>query len=78
MAASPARCAHRLARLGLARTFQSVELFDDLTVEENLLVASRAAVAPARVATCSCPGARSDRSGRLGRRGLRLHDILAR
>jgi len=30
--------AHRLARAGLTRTFQSVELFDDLTVEENLLV----------------------------------------
>jgi branched-chain amino acid transport system ATP-binding protein len=31
---------HRLARRGLVRTFQSVELFNDLTVEENLMVAS--------------------------------------
>lgn len=33
--------AHRLARRGLIRTFQSVELFDDLTVEENLAVAGQ-------------------------------------
>jgi branched-chain amino acid transport system ATP-binding protein len=32
---------HRLARRGIVRTFQSVELFDDLTVEENLAVASQ-------------------------------------
>jgi branched-chain amino acid transport system ATP-binding protein len=31
---------HLRARRGLGRTFQSIELFDDLTVEENLLVAS--------------------------------------
>src|SRR5581483_8831790 len=32
---------HGRARLGLARTWQSVELFDDLSVRENLLVASQ-------------------------------------
>lgn len=31
---------HQLARRGLVRTFQSVELFNDLTVRENMLVAS--------------------------------------
>ncbi|MFI5693813.1 ABC transporter ATP-binding protein [Kribbella sp. NPDC051586] len=33
--------AHRRARLGLARTWQSIELFRDLSVYENALVASR-------------------------------------
>ena len=31
---------YKRARMRLARTFQSIELFDDLTVDENLLVAS--------------------------------------
>ena len=36
--------AHQRARRGLARTWQSVELFDDLTVGENLRVASEPAI----------------------------------
>jgi branched-chain amino acid transport system ATP-binding protein len=51
---------HRRARLGLARTWQSSMLFDDLTVEENLAVASS-----------SAPWWRAAGDALLGRRGPR-------
>jgi len=35
------RPAHQRARMGLARTWQTIELFDDLTVQENLSVSAR-------------------------------------
>jgi ABC-type branched-subunit amino acid transport system permease subunit/ABC-type branched-subunit amino acid transport system ATPase component len=37
------RPAHRRARLGLRRTFQNTELFEDLTIRENLVVPAHSA-----------------------------------
>ncbi|HET7311681.1 MAG TPA: ATP-binding cassette domain-containing protein [Mycobacteriales bacterium] len=42
--------AHRRAAMGLGRTFQTMELFDDLSVAENLLVATESAGAGAEAA----------------------------
>jgi ABC-type branched-subunit amino acid transport system ATPase component/branched-subunit amino acid ABC-type transport system permease component len=51
--------AHRRARAGLGRSFQSLELFDDLTVRENLLVASEPGTARAYLKSLIRPGRRS-------------------
>jgi branched-chain amino acid transport system ATP-binding protein len=52
---------HARARRGLARTWQSIELFDDLSVGENLVVAShRPSVWRTITETVSAPDPRSD------------------
>jgi len=46
---------HRRARLGLARTLQAVDLFEGLTVRENLLLMARIAESSRRPGTASAP-----------------------
>jgi ABC-type branched-subunit amino acid transport system ATPase component/branched-subunit amino acid ABC-type transport system permease component len=51
--------AHRRARAGLGRSFQSLELFDDLSVRENLLVASERGSALGYLRSIVVPGRRT-------------------
>jgi branched-chain amino acid transport system ATP-binding protein len=73
---------HERARAGLGRTFQSVELFDDLSVEENLLVGAAAPIAHASGFTFGADaspaervGAALERFGLAGMRGLRASEL---
>jgi branched-chain amino acid transport system ATP-binding protein len=55
--------AHRRARAGLARTWQSLELFDDLTIRENLQVAAERQSIGSFFADLVRPRRRRDHSG---------------
>ncbi len=52
---------HRRANLGLGRTWQSLELFDDLTVEQNLLAAAEPQSARGVLLDLVMPGRHRDR-----------------
>jgi len=54
---------HTRARRGLGRTWQSLELFDDLTVEENIQVAAEKQSIGNFLADLVRPGRKRDRSG---------------
>jgi ABC-type branched-subunit amino acid transport system ATPase component len=65
--------AYRRSRLGLARTFQAGELFDDLTVLDNVMVgAARGSLrhAAAQVLRCRAPSPTSEVENRLAAMGL--------
>lgn len=52
---------HRIARLGIARTFQNTQLFDDMTVLENVLVGTHAHTRTGFVrAALRLPGVRAE------------------
>ena len=69
--------AHRRAKAGLGRSFQSLELFDDLSVRENLLVACERGTAWGYLKSAIQPGRRAlTATGLAAVHDLGLNDLL--
>ena len=71
------RAPHRLAHDGLTRTWQTLELFDDISVRANLDVASQRLTVRAALRDYFRPGARHDRVDEVLEL-LEMHDIADR
>lgn len=72
--------AHKRARLGLARTFQSVELFDDLSIRENLLAAAESSSWRSMMRALVWPAPSDDAEDRVeaAMAGLGIEDLADR
>jgi branched-chain amino acid transport system ATP-binding protein len=63
---------HRIARLGLTRTFQTVRAYDELSLLENLCVASQESDGSGWIASLRRSAAVRDKEARAAQRGLAL------
>jgi branched-chain amino acid transport system ATP-binding protein len=68
--------AHRVARLGIARTFQNIRLFDDMSVIDNVMVAAQRHVPGSLWSTILSTSAFRRREAEIRARSARLLDLV--
>jgi branched-chain amino acid transport system ATP-binding protein len=68
--------AHEVARLGIARTFQNIRLFDDMSVIDNVKVALQRQLAGSLWSTLASTRAFNDREAEIDARSARLLDLV--